>query len=201
MKIKYLAIISLVMIVTNSSYAADPANGKSLSASCAACHGPDGNSVVNPIWPKIAGQHAEYLYKQLKDFKDGNRVNAQMAPMVAALSDEDMADIAAHYSSQKTKRGSAKPEFIEAGEKIYRAGVADKGVAACIACHGPSGTGNPGALYPALSGQHAEYTKIQLKAFKSGDRANDANEVMRTIAGAMTDEQIEAVSEYIQGLH
>lgn len=200
MKIKYLAIISLVMVATSSSYAADPTKGKTLAAPCAACHGADGNS-VNPTWPKIAGQHAEYTYKQLKDFKDGNRINAQMAPMVASLSEEDMADIAAYFSTQKTKKGAANPELIKLGEKIYRAGDAESGVAACIACHGPSGTGNPGALYPVLSGQHAEYTKIQLNAFKAGERGNDANEVMRTIAAPMTEAQIEAVSEYIQGLH
>lgn len=200
MKIKYLAIISLIMIATNSSYAADPAKGKTLSATCGACHGADGNS-TNPTWPKLAGQHAEYTHKQLKDFKDGNRVNAQMGPMVASLSDEDMADIAAYFSTQKIKKGAANPELIELGEKIYRAGDAESGVAACIACHGPSGTGNPGALYPSVSGQHAEYTKIQLNAFKAGERANDANKVMRTIAGSMTEAQIEAVSEYIQGLH
>lgn len=200
MKINYLAIIALFMIATNSGHAADPAKGKTLSATCAACHGADGNS-VNPVWPKLAGQHAKYLYKQLTDFKDGNRSNAQMSPMAASLSDEDMADIAAYFSSQKTKRGAANPDLIEAGEKIYRAGDAETGVAACMACHGPTGAGNPGALYPALSGQHAEYIKIQLNAFKAGTRSNDINKVMRTIAGSMTTEQIEAVSEYIQGLH
>ena len=200
MKINYLAIISLLLLATNSSYAADPAKGKTLAASCAACHGADGNS-VNPVWPKIAGQHAEYIFKQLKDFKDGVRVNAQMAPMVAALSEEDMADIAAHFSTQKVKRGAANPELIELGEKIYRAGDTESGVAACMACHGPNGAGNPGAQYPSLYGQHAEYTKLQLNAFKAGERNNDTNEVMQSVAGPMTSEQIEAVSEYIQGLH
>lgn len=200
MKIKYLAIVSLVLIASNLSYAADPAKGKTLAATCGACHGADGNS-VNPAWPKLAGQHAEYTYKQLTDFKAGNRVNAQMAPMVAPLSEQDMADLAAYFSTQKIKKGAANPELIELGEKIYRAGDAESGVAACMACHGPSGAGNPGALYPALSGQHAEYTKIQLHAFKAGERGNDANKVMRTIAASMTEAQIEAVSEYIQGLH
>lgn len=200
MKINYLAIIALFMIATNSGYAADPAKGKTLSATCAACHGADGNS-VNPVWPKLAGQHAKYLYKQLTDFKEGNRSNAQMSPMAAPLSNENMADIASYFSSQKTKRGAANPDLIETGEKIYRAGDAETGVPACMACHGPTGAGNPGALYPVLSGQHAEYIKIQLNAFKAGTRSNDANKVMRTIAGSMTTEQIEAVSEYIQGLH
>jgi cytochrome c553 len=200
MKNYYLTIICLLMLTANYSYAGDPEKGKTLSQTCAACHNVDGNS-LNPIWPKLAGQHAEYLVKQLKDFKEGNRVNAQMAPMVAALSEEDMLDIAAYYSSTTIKPGSAKPELIEEGQKLYRAGDAEAGIPACMACHGPAGAGNPGALYPAVAGQHAEYTIIQLKAFKTEERNNDANNVMRSIAGPMTNAQIEAVSEYMQGLH
>lgn len=182
MKICYLTIISLLMLASGYSYAGDPENGKTLSQTCAICHGNDGNS-SNPVWPKLAGQHAEYIVKQLKDFKDGKRVNAQMAPMVASLSDQDMKDLGAYYSSQKSKDGSANPELIELGQKIYRAGDSETGLPACMACHGPSGSGNPGALYPMLSGQHAEYTAIQLKAFKAEERSNDANKVMRSIAG------------------
>lgn len=190
----------MLLFASNSSIAGDPANGKALSATCAACHSVDGNS-VNPVWPKLAGQHASYLLKQLIEFKEGKRVNAQMAPMVASLSEEDMSDLAAYFSNQKIKHGTANPELIESGEKIYRAGDAENGVPACMACHGPAGKGNPGALYPALAGQHANYTVIQLKAFKAEERNNDANKVMRAIAGPMTDAQIEAVSEYIQGLY
>lgn len=200
MKIYCLTIISFFMLATNAAYAGDPAKGKTLSQTCAACHNVDGNS-LNPVWPKIAGQHTDYLVKQLKDFKEGKRVNSQMAPMVASLSDEDMEDIAAYFSSQTVKPGAANPELIEAGQKLYRAGDAKAGIPACMACHGPSGAGNPGALYPALAGQHAEYTILQLKAFKAEERNNDANKVMRLIAGPMTNAQIEAVSEYIQGLH
>ncbi len=200
MKIYYLTIISLFMLASSYSYAGDPVKGKTLSQTCAACHNIDGNS-LNPVWPKLAGQHAEYIVKQLQDFKDGKRVNAQMAPMVASLSDQDMADLAAYFSSQKAKPGSAKPDLIASGQQIYRAGDAEAGIPACMACHGPAGAGNPGALYPSLSGQHAEYTIIQLKAFKSEERSNDASNVMRSIAGPMTNAQIEAVSEYIQGLH
>ena len=200
MKLHYLTIISLFMLVSSNSYAGDPAKGKALSQTCAACHNVDGNS-LNPVWPKIAGQHAEYIVKQLQDFKEGKRVNLQMAPMVASLSEQDMDDIATYFASQKAKAGSAKPELIELGQKIYRAGDTEAGIPACMACHGPAGAGNPGALYPALSGQHAEYTILQLKAFKVEERSNDANNVMRMIAGPMTNAQIEAVSEYIQGLH
>lgn len=200
MKIYYLTIISLLMFATGNCYAGDPAKGKTLSQTCAACHNVDGNS-LNPVWPKLAGQHAEYMVKQLKDFKEGKRVNAQMAPMVASLNEEDMADLAAYFSGQKIKPGSAKPELIKSGQEIYRAGDAEAGIPACMACHGPAGAGNPGALYPAIAGQHADYTALQLKAFKSEERSNDANKVMRSIAGPMTNAQIEAVSEYIQGLH
>jgi len=200
MKIYYITVICLLMLVSNYSYAGDPAKGKTLSQTCAACHSVDGNS-INPIWPKLAGQHTQYLVKQIQDFKDGKRVNAQMAPMVASLSEQDIADLAAYFSSQKVKPGSAKPELIEAGQKLYRAGDTQAGIPACMACHGPAGAGNPVALYPAIAGQHAAYTAIQLKAFKSEERSNDANKVMRTISASMTNAQIEAVSEYIQGLH
>ncbi len=200
MKNYCLTTICLLMFVSANSYAGDPEKGKTLSQTCAACHSVDGNS-VSPIWPKLAGQHAEYIVKQLQDFKDGKRVNAQMAPMVASLSDEDMADIAAYFAIQNIKPGSAKPELIESGQQIYRAGDAEAGIPACMACHGPAGAGNPGAKYPALGGQHAEYTGIQLKAFKSEERSNDEANVMRDIAGPMTNTQIEAVSAYIQGLH
>ncbi len=200
MKNYCLTSICLLMFVSANSYAGDPEKGKTLSQTCAACHSVDGNS-VSPIWPKLAGQHAEYIVKQLKDFKDGKRVNAQMAPMVAPLSDEDMADIAAYFAGQNIKPGSAKPELVESGQQIYRAGDAEAGIPACMACHGPAGAGNPGAKYPALGGQHAEYTAVQLKAFKSEERNNDENNVMRSISAPMTNTQIEAVSEYIQGLH
>lgn len=201
MKNYYLTVISLLMLASSHSFAAggDPAKGKTLSATCAACHSADGNS-VNPVWPKLAGQHASYIVKQLKDFKAGNRVNAQMTAMVAPLTDQDMEDIGAYFASQKTTLGAANPELIELGEKLYRAGDSENGVAACMACHGPNGAGNPAALYPALSGQHATYTDAQLKMFKTEERSNDANKIMRTIAGPMTKQQIEAVSEYIQGL-
>lgn len=202
MKNYYLTVICLLMLTSANTYAAggDPAKGKALSQTCAACHSVDGNS-VNPIWPKLAGQHASYIAKQLNDFKKGNRVNAQMTAMVTSLSEQDMQDLGAYFASQKTTLGSAKPELIEAGELIYRAGDKTTGVAACMACHGPNGSGNPAALYPALSSQHAEYIAIQLKMFKTGERSNDQNKIMRTIAGPMTNDQIEAVSQYIQGLH
>lgn len=174
--------------------------GNEKTKTCAACHGVDGNS-VNPIWPKLAGQHAEYIFKQLKDFHSGARKNAQMSPLAALLSEEDMQDIATYYSSQKIKIGHASAKILPLGEQIYRAGDASKGLPACMACHGPSGTGNPAASFPAIRGQHAEYTKIQLLAFRDNKRTNDINKAMQIVSEKMTTEEIDAVANYIQGLY
>lgn len=205
MRINYLAIIGFLAITCNSVFAADLDKGKALSATCAACHGADGNS-TNPMWPKIAGQHANYIVKQLHDFKSGARVNAQMQPIAANMSDEDMENVAAYFANQKSKPGKANPELIPLGEKIYRAGNPETKVPACMSCHGPAGAGNPGASYPAVAGQHAAYTIKQLNAFDVEDRENDhnskdTNNVMRKVVGPMTKAEIEAVAEYIQGLH
>ena len=180
----------------------DIAAGKSKVATCAACHGQDGNGVeALPQQPKLAGQHAEYAAKQLRDYQSKSRENAIMAPMIASLSEEDINDISAYYASLKGSIGSSSPDSIEAGEKLYRAGNEETGLSACMACHGPSGKGNPAAKYPSVSGQWAEYTKIQLMDFKSEARANDVNSVMRDVATKMSNEEIEAVSNYIEGLH
>jgi cytochrome c553 len=156
---------------------------------------------VNPDWPSLAGQGAAYLEKQLRDFRSGERKNDQMSPMAAGLSDQDIADLAAHYSGGKMKPGSADPALIEAGQRIYRAGNAATGLPACMACHGPAGSGNPAAGYPAVSGQHAKYTATQLRNFKAEQRASDAAAMMRSIAAKMTNTDIDAVAGYIQGLH
>ncbi|HEY7840593.1 MAG TPA: c-type cytochrome [Gammaproteobacteria bacterium] len=195
-----IALLSALCMLAPAATAGDPAAGQQKSAVCAACHAPDGNS-TNPTWPKLAGQNAEYAEKQLLDFRDKRRDNAQMSPMAAPLSDADIADLAAYFSAQAGGPGTAKPEHVELGQKLYRAGNARAGLPSCMSCHGPSGAGNGAAGYPALAGQHAEYTAIQLKAFKSEQRANDEDSVMRTIAGKMTIREIEAVSSYIQGLH
>ncbi len=178
----------------------DPVAGKQKTLTCTACHGPDGNSTM-PMWPKLAGQHAEYTKKQLMDFKNGSRENAQMAPMIAPLSEQDIEDVAAYYASQKPNIGVANPKYLELGERLYRAGDPKTGLAACMACHGPNGAGNPAASYPLLSGQHADYTAAQLKAFKAEIRSNDDNNIMRSIASKLNNKEIEAVSDYIQGLH
>lgn len=201
-----ILIAALAAASTGLSHAAgDVAAGKAKSAVCAACHNADGNS-VNPEWPKIAGQHASYLLKQLNNFKAGpdgkaERENALMAGQVAPLSEQDMADLAAYFADQKGTIGAAAKEQLKLGEEIYRGGNPSTGVSACIACHGPTGAGNPMAVFPSLSGQHATYTMGQLKAFRSGARSNDAGQMMRNIAAKMTDAEIEAVAQYVQGLH
>ncbi len=183
----------------------DPAKGQQIATQvCAACHAADGNSAI-PVNPSLAGQHPEYTYKQLVNFKPqggkpAERNNAVMAGMVANLSDDDMKNLAAYFASQKAKPGVARDaNLVKQGEAIYRGGVAAKGVPACASCHSPNGAGMP-AQFPRLAGQHADYTSGQLKAFRVGQRANDAAQMMRGVAAKMSDQEIAAVSEYIAGL-
>ena len=198
----FAAIFSLsaALAATSALAAGDSAAGKAKAAACASCHGADGNS-ANPEWPKLAGQHTQYLTKQLTNFKAGDRKNALMSPMAAPLSEQDMADIAAFFASQTQTSGKADPALVAAGEKLFRGGNATTGVAACMGCHGPNGMGNPLANFPRLSGQHAAYTVNQLKTFRSGERANDAGKMMQNIAARMTDDEMKAVASYIEGLH
>lgn len=201
MKKLLTSFVLISLAALGSAHAAgDAAAGKAKSASCAACHGPDGNSPT-PAFPRIAGQHAGYLVKQLQDYKSGDRVNATMNGMAAALSDQDMADLAAYFASQAPTIGTADPAQVELGETIYRAGNQATGVAACSACHGPAGAGNPMANFPSLQGQYADYTVLQLNHFRAGERANDAGAMMRGVADKMTDAEIQAVAQYIQGLN
>ena len=180
--------------------AGDPAQGQQKAATCAACHGPNGNS-VNPEWPSLAGQHPDYLAKQLLDFKEGTRVNAMMSGMAAPLSEQDMLDLAAFYADQPwMPAGVADPELVKEGELLYRGGDFDRGIPACTGCHSPIGGGNPSADYPLLRGQHAKYTELQLQAFRNGERDNDLNAMMRQVSGKMSDRQIQAVASFIQGL-
>jgi len=174
--------------------------GKEKAAACAACHGTDGNS-TNPEWPKLAGQHMSYTRAQLAAFKSGARKNAMMSPMATNLSDEDIASIATYFAAQTRQPGVAKKALVDVGARVYRGGNSETAVPACMACHGPRGAGNLAAGYPSLSGQHAVYTANQLKAYKNGERATDANAVMRTIAARMSTEEIEAAASFIEGLH
>lgn len=174
--------------------------GKTKSVACAACHGADGNS-PSAMFPKLAGQGEAYLVKQLMNFKSGERQNAVMAPMVAGLSDEDMADLAAFYASKKMSPGAVAEDLLNAGKTLYQAGDRDRNVPACMACHGPSGEGVPAAKWPALSGQHADYVEAQLKAFADGTRSNDPNSMMRDIASRLSAAEMKAVAAYVSGLH
>lgn len=173
--------------------------GQAKAATCVACHGVDGNS-VNPEWPSIAGQHAEYIVKQLAAFKGGARTNVLMSPMAMTLSEQDMADLGAYFAAQRPKGLEADAAKVALGQRIYRGGDMNSELTACIACHGPSGSGNPAALYPSIKGQHATYTAAQLRAYKRGERSTDQNQMMRTVAAALSDEQIDALASYVQGL-
>ncbi|MES9974081.1 MAG: c-type cytochrome, partial [Candidatus Thiodiazotropha sp.] len=174
--------------------------GKNKAAICAGCHGADGNSPINPLWPKIAAQSPRYIEKQIKDFKSGARVDQTMSPMAMPLSDQDIADLAAYYSSQPRQIGEAAADKVSAGEAIYRAGNSETGVAACMACHGPAGSGNPQANFPAIAGQHAPYVEKALKDFRDGKRTNDASKMMQGVVSRMSDEEMAAVAQYVQGL-
>lgn len=178
----------------------DPEAGQAKSALCATCHGPDGNSEL-AINPKIAGQNARYMIKQMQDFRSGARPGPIMAAMVINLSDEDIEDLAAYYAAQTPTLLGADPEVVELAESLYRSGVGELEVTACSACHSPTGTGNAPAGFPALGGQHPEYTLQQLKDFRSGARANDQDGMMRLVTERLTDPELEALASYLAGLH
>lgn len=196
---------AIMLMSSSAALAQEASKGQAIASRvCAACHGPDGNSPTAAN-PKLAGQVQEYLQKQLTNFKpaSGNkpeRENPIMAGMAAPLSADDMRDVAAYFAQQTPKAGAAKNrDTLELGRKLWRAGDATRGVPACAACHGATGAGVP-AQFPRLAGQYAEYTETQLKAFRTGGRANDANRAMRTIAAKLTDADIAAVADYAAGL-
>ena len=183
----------------------DAEAGKTKSMVCASCHGVDGNKALMPEYPNLGGQHASYLEEQLHQFKSGVRNNAIMLGQVAALSDQDMADLSAYFASQPVSVGGASEDLVEQGQAIYLAGVESKGIPACTSCHGPQGLGNPAAQYPALSGQNAAYTIKQLKDYQSGERIGDSatnnQKIMIDIAKKLSDAEMTAVSDYVSGLH
>lgn len=181
-------------------HAAEPAPvPQQVTQMCAACHGVDGNSAV-AMYPKLAGQFKEYAARQLAEFKSNVRQSPVMSPIAATLTDEDITSLSTYFSAQEPKPGIAKTEGVGSrGEQIYRAGIPELKVAACASCHGPAGAGIP-VQFPRLAGQHAEYTMSQLKLFRSGERANDPSNMMRTIASRLSDQDMTAVADYIQGL-
>ena len=201
MKASQIGVIVLVLsgLVSFTANAADAEAGKAKSVVCAACHGVDGNS-TNPIWPSLAGQHASYISKQLMDFKEGRRVDATMAGMVAALNEEDMKDLAAYFEAQRPQPAAFDADLIAAGESIYRGGITEVKVAACMSCHAPGGNGNGPAAWPSLKGQHPEYIVAQLKKFQLGVRTNDTGNMMRNVVARMSDSEMESVAAYVAGI-
>ncbi|WP_207060714.1 cytochrome c [Motiliproteus sp. SC1-56] len=192
-------LISLLVSLGIAGFAhaeGDAEAGQAKAAVCFGCHGADGNATT-PTFPKLAAQHENYLVKQLKEFKSGDRPSATMAGFAAGLSEDDMADLAAFFGSLEVKLGDTSDAR---GQEIYEAGLADKGVAACGACHGTQGEGNALAGFPTLKGQYATYVEAQLKAFRDGARANDPNGMMRGVAANMSDADMKAVATYVEGM-
>lgn len=194
--------LSLALLATSAHAVGDPEAGEAKSAICAACHGADGNSQV-AVWPKIAGQHQDYLARQTRMVRDQQRPVPQMYPMVMNLTDEDIDDIAAYFASQTVQPGVTDESLVELGRSIYQGGNIDSGVPACMACHGPTGSGIPAVGYPMVRGQHAAYSADRLRRYRGGEAwEGDPNSaIMVGVAANLTDEEIEAVSSYIQGLH
>lgn len=184
----------------NDAAVGDAAAGQAKAAVCAACHGADGKA-IQPAYPNLAGQHPSYLAKQLTDYRDGNRVNALMSGQATNLSDQDILDLSAYYGAMTKHENVASEDNLTLGMNIYRGGITAAGVAACAGCHGPAGMGNPAAGWPVVSGQNAQYTADQLRYFRSGERANDSNAMMRGVSKRMTDAEIDAVANYLAGLH
>ncbi len=195
-----IAMVAIAWFAGPAHAEGDAAAGQAKSAVCAACHGADGKA-IQPSYPNLAGQHASYLAKQLTEYRDGGRVNALMSGQAANLTDQDILDLSAYYAQMPKIEGVAAEENLTLGMNIYRGGITSAGVAACSACHGPTGMGNPAAVWPVVSGQNAQYTADQLRYFRSGERANDPNAMMRNVAKRMTDAEIDAVANYIAGLH
>jgi cytochrome c553 len=192
--------MAVTLVWTATSLAAGSKEaGQAKAATCAACHGMDGTS-VNPEWPNLAGQHESYILKQLNAFHGGQRQNPLMSPMALVLSEQDMADLAAYFSAQAIRGGETDPSMAKLGQRVYRSGNVEGKVMACAGCHGPTGRGNAPAAFPSIQGQRATYVAIQLKAYKAGTRTTDPNQMMRNMAAALSDEEIDAVASYVQGL-
>jgi len=208
MKIKLATLIAtagLALVATqvqaNSLVEGSADDGKAKALTCTACHGAEGNS-ISALWPNIAGQNASYLQAQLMSFKDGSRSDPLMSSQAMMLSEEDIADLAVYFESLPAAAQSvADAGTVNRGEALYRGGNTDTGAAACLACHGPTGRGNPAAKYPALQGQHAAYTAKQLNDYAAGTRETDGKtRIMRDIAARLSKEDVAALSSYVQGL-
>lgn len=194
----------------------DPQKGAQLAGACAACHGLDGNADIDPtLYPRIAGQSERYVAHQLALFKSGERLSPLMQPFAQPLSAQDMRDLGAHFAQQTSGAGIADDamvetgpyagmKFYEIGQKLFRSGDAGRGIPACMACHGPAGAGNPGPAYPHVGGQQAWYSSARLYAYREGETLEADKHlfnVMASVAKSLTDEEIEALASYMQGLH
>ncbi len=205
---KRLLLLGL-LVCAGSAFAAENADpfvngnaeaGAAKAATCAACHGPGGNS-SNPEWPKLAGQSSKYIYEQLVAFKTAQRKQPIMMGQATLLSEQEMRDVAAYFSQQKQQPGVASPDSVKVAEKIFRSGDAKRELPACAGCHGPKGAGNPAAGYARIGGQHAAYTTIQLKSFRAGERNIGTNgQMMTAVAAKLTDAEITALASYLNGL-
>jgi cytochrome c553 len=204
-ELKWIALIWAVVAASNAFAAGDPAQGETLSAACGACHGQDGATGLDPSYPNIAGQNEAYLTRQLRMIQTNDRNIALMAGQLTGKSDQDLQDLAAYYASLPAKLSQAQGDDaqIAKAEQIYRGGIARKGVAACSACHSPKGTGNSPAGFPAISGQSSAYTIAQLTAYREGLRTSDESfgGMMRGVAQGLTDGEIAALADYLQGLN
>ncbi len=201
-----LAALTMCVLLSGAAWAQGLVDGsaeagKAKALTCGACHGPDGNS-VNPVWPSIAGQHPTYIVEQLQAFKSGTRTEPLMLGQTMLLTDDDMRNLAVYFSGLTTAtKVIADPATLDYGQRLYRGGSRENSTPACIACHGPNGRGNPAAGYPSLKGQYAAYIAKQLREYASGERRSDgATRVMRDIAAKLSEEDIVAVSSYVQGL-
>lgn len=202
MTAKLVAALSMVVVFGWSAPSLAEGSkeaGQAKSAVCMACHGADGNS-MNPEWPSLAGQHPSYIARQIAAFKSGDRKNDLMSPMALVVTDEDVADLAAYFASQPIKGGETDPSKLALGQRVFRAGNPKTGAMPCAGCHGPTGRGNPLASYASIQGQHATYVAAQLRAYRSGARATDPNQMMRNVSALLSDEEIDAVASYVQGL-
>jgi len=197
-----LVIVTFVSLLMGSVALAqgNAEAGAGLTTVCVACHGMTGNENTLPNVPKLGGQGEKYLLKQLLEIKSGVRAVPLMTGMLTTLNDQNLADVAAYYSSLAAPEGAVEESKLALGEKVFRAGIASIGVAACSACHAPDGKGNAAAGFPTLNGQNAAYTDLQLRAWRAGERTNDEAEVMRTITARMNDAEIAAVASYVSGL-
>lgn len=194
-----LIVVILSLWLAGAQAAGDPEAGRAKSATCTACHGADGNS-PSPEWPKLAGQHARYLAETLRAFRAGTRTGTLMNGLAAGLTDEDIEDLAAFYAAQEIRPGETDPKLLPYGQRVYRGGVAEAEVPACMACHGPNGRGNPASAYPGVAGQHAQYVYTALQAYADGLVDSGNSQIMTDIARRMTERDMRAVATYIEGL-